>query len=100
EAAGAGDGEGDYDTRTGIGRGRVAGDHEDARANDGADAQCDQVDGTQGALEILVMNFRDWVFCNNGHGHVPPSTCLWPARAGGFWVTLARDGETANRVRP
>ena len=48
EAAKARDREGDHHARTGIACGRMAGQHEDTRADDGADAERDQMDRAQG----------------------------------------------------
>ena len=69
QAAQPRDGEGNDHAGAGIGRGRVAGDDEDARADDGADAERDQVDRPQRAFQIV--NLGDGIFRNSGHASSP-----------------------------
>ena len=61
QAAQAGDGEGDHHARAGISGGGVAGEHEDAGADDGADAQRDQMQRAQRPLQVafVVRIFRN-----------------------------------------
>ncbi|MNR03525.1 hypothetical protein D3C85_1194220 [compost metagenome] len=88
ETAGdARDHEGQHDGRTGVGRGHLTRQHEDAGADDGADAQAHQIDWTQRPFQLALGGFlldlgnglskeksvAGWLYAVCGHVVAPPS---------------------------
>ena len=85
----SGDDVGDEDRRAGVERRGVAGAHEDARADDAADAEEDEVPGAERPLELaglgLALDLGNGLAqedspeepprCGTGHGTIPS---IWP----------------------
>ncbi len=76
---GAGDArqhEGEDDGRAGMGGRHLAGQHEDARADDAADAETDQIDGTQSPFQLALGGF----LLNLGDGFLQEQAVAGPGR--------------------
>ena len=100
------------DRRTGVGRGHLSGQNEDAGADDGADAEAHQVDGTQrpfqlalggflldlgyGFLEEQAVPLGPKAFC--GHRVSPPDTRRVLPGPPSMARTLAAHGAAGNAV--
>ena len=89
-AAKSGDDVREHDSRAGILRGRLAGEHEDSGADDGADAQRYQVDGAERALQGVLaglprfteQNIERLLFKQRISHAFSSGDAVWPPGAG------------------